>query len=254
MKRAFVIATSLMVLAGVASAQGTGTVWLSAADGSGELTVDIGSTAIVQVWMTYEGTGDGVEHTMYGMDAGLRHNKFSQLIADWDNQDGVGFQVVGFNPDGVPGPHGDNPFPLHFGNHGPIDQDGDQMLDEAAFAGNLNKYFLAWGSDGDPASNDSGLDAEEGTLTNWLMDVIVIEGVEETPEDAPDTINFIKKGDAIGPSYIDVFYSVGSWLQEETKFEQGVGKANDRLLVNVVPEPAALALLLIGGLAAIRRR
>ena len=250
MKRVFVCALSLMVFAGIASAQGTGTVWLSGEGGTGEVTAGVGETALVQVWMSYEGDGT----VMYGMDAGLRHNGFSQLISTWDAQDGTAFQVVGFNPDGVPGPHGDLAFPLTFGNHGPIDQDGDQMLDVAAYAGNLNEYFLAWGSDGIPTDMDSGLAGETGTLTSWLMDVIVIEGVAITPEDAPDTINFIKKGDAIGPSYIDVFYSGGSWLQDETKFDQGVGKANDRLLVNVVPEPATLALIALGGLAAIRRR
>jgi len=252
MVRACVFALSVLVLAGTASAQGTGSIWLAdGADGDGEVVVRLGSTATIEVWMTYE-AGD-IPSRMYGMDAGLKHNKFGSA---WNAEDGNAFQVVGFNPEGVPGPHGDAIFPLYFGNHGPLDQDGDQVPDKPPFAGNLNDYFLGWGSEFPPTWDATGLDA--GDDTSWLLDVIVIEGVSVTGQADPDEVNFIRKNHLIAPSYIDVYYS-GGWILDEVKFTQVKGAYDDRVQVYVLPgrgpapEPGALVMLFVGGFLAFRR-
>lgn len=249
MKRALLCGLGVLICtsgAYGAFTDGIGTIWLEAADGSDTVMVGVGETAIINVFMTYEDGGDNWDHTMYGMDAALKTA-------------GIGFQAIGFNPGGVPGPWGSaGDLPLHFGDHGPIDQDGDQVPDVAPAPGNLNTYQLAWGSDGQPDSNTSGLDAEPAgsTLTEYLVDTIVIEGLAV----AAETVTFQNAYDSATPAFFDVYFGPPppsqTWHNNEVNWTQGVGNelAGTPLFINVTPEPASLALLALGGLAAFRRR
>jgi len=254
MNRLATTAAVLLFPASIVLANGIGTLWLSTPEGGDSITMTIGQTATIQVWMTCEDPGDGYEHTMFGMDAGLRH-WHTKIETDEppggarpDLDDELGLQVIGFNPDGVPGPYGDNPYPLHFGNHGPLDMDGDQVLDQPAYPGNLNEYFLFWGSDGDAYSTDSGLDAGPAGIA-YLLDEIIIEAVQMTPGCGPDYVEFHDPTHLLAPSFVDVWYGPpppgGDWQMDLVTFEQGVGWSGNPFAVTVVPEPGTAALLVV---------
>ena len=259
MKRALISSLCVMLFAGVAFGQGTNLIWLEGDSGGNTVTVPISGTAVIEIWFKYEAADEGgYINRMIGLDAQLRHNKFGTGSATWDAQNGVDFEATELWHQGT---FGTLPKPLGAGfNHGGM---SDGVLPGAeVYAGNLNKdpvgedFQWAAGSVG-PFDADSGL---AGSTTSWFGDQIVIHGLVQNWDEilltgTPDTLNFPKKTTTFGPGFTDNVYYGGAWsVLVDVKSNQGVGAFGNRLYVRVTPEPTSLALLAIGGLAALRRR
>jgi len=259
MKRTLLSAVCVMLFAGLAFGQGTAEIWLEGDGGGNTVTVGLGETATMEVWFSYNNAAPlaGEIDRMIGIAAQLRHNGFDNTVANWDNRDGTAFQAVSLN---YGGPWGALARPLAGdpAGHGGLSS-GLLPAGELA-AGNLNPgvvglgYQLAAGSSG-PFDANSGLDISG---TSWHGDTIGIQGLVVNWVDGsggtPDTVCFPKKTAGIVTYSERVFYS-GAWgTAPVVDFGQGQGKAGDRIHVRVTPEPTSLALLAIGGLAALRRR
>jgi hypothetical protein len=257
MKRTLLSAVCVMLFAGVAFGQGTATIWLEGDGGGNTVDVGLGATATMEVWFNYsEGIRPGEIDRMIGIAAQLRHNGFDNTVANWDNRDGTAFQAVALN---YGGPWGALARPLAGdpAGHGGL---SSGALPPAELApGNLNPgvvglgYQLAAGSAG-PFDAFSGL---AGSGTSWHGDTIGIEGLVvnwDGVSGSPDTVCFPKKVSGI-VTYTENVYYGGLWAVTPTvNFAQGQGAAGNRIHVRVTPEPTSLALLAIGGLAALRRR
>lgn len=260
MKRTLISTVCVMLFAGVAFGQaGTATIWLEGDSGGNQVTVAVDASATVEVWFEFsEDTRPGAQSRMIGIAAQLRHNAFDNTVANWDNRDGTAFQATALN---YGGPWGNLPRPLAGdpAGHGGLSS-GVLPTSELA-AGNLNPgvvglgYQLAAGS-GAPFDLGSGL---TGSGTSWHGDTITIEGLVEnwdtdTLTGTPDTVNFPKKTSGIVTFSDNTLYG-GAWVVSPIiNFAQGQGAAGNRIHVRVTPEPTSLALLAIGGLAALRRR
>jgi hypothetical protein len=248
-----------MLFAGVAFGQGTATVWLEGDGGGNTVTVAIGGSAVMELWFSYASVDEGGNfNRLSGFDAQLRHNGFSTGNPTWNAQDGDDFEVTHLNGQG---PWGDLAEPLTFGNHGGMGNGA--LLPADVYGGNLNptdsigvegeQYQFAAGSD----IGNAGL---AGSATSWFADEIVIRGITQNWDGilltgTPDTVNFPKRGNSLNPEMYENIYYNSTWDNGVPQpMDQGVGAAANRMYVRVTPEPTSLALLAIGGLAALRRR
>ncbi|MHC4067297.1 MAG: PEP-CTERM sorting domain-containing protein [Planctomycetota bacterium] len=226
---------AVLLLANVASGA---LIWLATGDGTqnGEMTIDLGGTSLVEIWVKFADPvtppSEGINGmaVMVGMDAIMR---------------------------GEPG-GGDVGDPLHIGFAGAIDQPlpggltlfGRGSNPSPWETGDLYDYHLMIDPLVDPPWTDP---ANQGWFPEWMMvkvDVIIIEG--STLTNPPDNLGFA--GGAVAPTWQEMYIygGVGWWTIEHT-FSRGSTETNG-VRVNVTPEPGALVLLALGGLAGIRRR
>ena len=245
MKRVVLFALSVALFAGVASAQtmpGTAEVWIQPVGGGNQIDILESETAVIQLWMNYTAPSDGEERLMLGMDAQLDHR----------DAQGINFEVVGFNG---PGATADEYGPWGIG--GTFFTKSRGQLDEATFdgvpdytgVGNLDWYQYQ-GTVTPPYSNQTGLAPNGGAI---LLDELIIHGVTDS-----GTISnrVIFATGLFAPTWFEgTFYEgVTSPLEYGFNYGTGVNKANPVYVHVSIPEPASLALLAFGGLAAIRRR
>ncbi len=226
MKRFLACALSVAMLSSVAMAQ---TVSLSdAADGDGVVDIAVpGGTGTVNLWLNAP-----VGLSIMGMDA---------ILVGYDNAFGLAenFEVSGFID-----------APLLAGK---MQRTGRGAV-AGALPGNVDGYQYVGDDLNFPADANSGY---AGTGLDVLLDSIIMTGLAETVL-GPDYLYF---SFAAAPQYFDVAlvdppgppppaWSIGGPFA----FGQGTGDGLSPLEINIAPEPASLALLAIGGFAAIRRR
>lgn len=242
MKRTFVSALAVMAIAGVSSAA---EIWLQPAGGSiatGELLTipTVGGTGIIEVWTNYDGavdnsgTGTG---NIIGMDA------FGQTRdEDIGGAAGNGFAhfvTSAFND-------------VASGNLGTLVPDDPTRGGASTFGSQPSDgfgYVMALvhnGPIGDSSGYFGGGDAK--------LDEVVVTGTAETT--LPDSV-WLLNSSTLKPTFLEAESYGGAATGSagaSVDFVNINKNRNTSMKVEVLPEPASLALLLIGGLAAIRRR
>jgi len=244
MKRVVLVALSVALFAGVASAQtpqGTTSLWIQPVGGGNQINLAVSETAIIQLWMNYSAPADGNERLMIGMDAQLDHRDVQ----------GINFEVTGFNPQGPWGVGGT----FYRFSRGQIDESPpDNIVDDGyTGVGNVDYYQFQGTVNpiGDPPyTMQTGLLPNQGDI---LLDEIIIHGASDS---GTVSNRVIFAPDPLTPSWFEAYFYEGTYSYfTEYGFDMGTGiNKNNPVYVHVTPEPASLALLAFGGLAAIRRR
>lgn len=216
MKRFAICALAVLMMGGVATAQDA-KLWIQAPDGSNAVTVSTAGTAVIELWME-----------VYSMPYNGRLVAVDSILSHY----GGSFDVQGFTDYGP------------WGTFGRLDPRGLITVP----GGDLNQYQFVGVDQNKPFSAASGLGAGV-----YHLDDIIIAGVTETAVDDTVLFSFTAPpgGFKIYPGYTAYYdLSVGFGTGNN-----GKGTASDLpLFVTVTPEPTALSLLLLGGLAVFRRR
>ncbi len=221
MKRFLACLLGVAMLASVAEAQ---VVCLAdAIDGDSVLDIDVGGIGAINLWMN--------------IPIGLRIQSMDVALQGSDGTGGPeNFQVIGFVPA--------TPLP------GGMQRTGRGAI-EGNLPGSINDYMYI----ADDPSLPSATSGYEGTSLDILLDTIWFEGVEATPLNS-DLLSIDFDGQT--PQYHTVdalppFPPPGGWeVNGPFEFQQNTDCSE--LQVNITPEPASLALLAFGSLAALRRR
>lgn len=243
MKRVVLFALSVALFAGVASATepGSASLWIQPVGGGNQINLLESETAVIQLWMNYSAPTDGEERLNIGMDAQL----------DYRLLQGINFEVVGFNGPGPADEYG--PWPIagsfYTKSRGQLDEAPFDGIPDYTGVGNLTWYQYQ-GTVTPPYTNQTGLPPNLG---NILLDEIIIHGVSDSGT-VSNRVIFISGLKA--PSWFENTFYHGVFSPVEYPFNLGTGiSKNNPVYVHVsIPEPASLALLAFGGLAAIRRR
>ena len=240
MKRFAICALGVMVLAGMASAQDA-TVWLQWQGNTPE-DVDkclvMSETAVIQVWMQVHDDGNGYTN-LVNVDTILASDN---LAGGYPH-----YQVTAFNDFGPWGGFGRQDPRGFFANP----PDPTMPLD-------MNYQFIG----GDVTMPYTGI-----VPGMYLLDEIVIHGTAETqqlpcpPCDTTTADRILFAGGATAPGGF-LWYgtpSYGYYLSANIAMATGLNKFGTAAdlplnLCVIIPEPASLSLLALGGLAAIRRR
>jgi len=238
MKRFLACALSVAMLSSAASAQDM-TVWLAdAADGDGIVDTTVGGNATIQLWMN--------------VTAGTSIVSFDTILRGYDNgfaSTNVSFDVTGFVghtlPDGI----------MQRLTRG----DAETFVNNTG-AANIRDYQYVGDDLNFPLNANSGM---LGSGTDILYDEIIITGTADNTTAGFDHVMYglPSAGQAPGVDLLvfSPFPPPGGWGILAGTVGMGTGSSStfNTLHVNVgpaVPEPASLALLAIGGFAAIRRR
>jgi len=201
-KRVKLIAFAVLVCVPPAIGQ-EATVWLAVPDNpdASGLTVGVGETAVIQLWMEYAGADDGKTRLMIGMDAALNH----------PITEGQDFEVVGFNDFG-PWPISDT---FYRKSRGQLDEAPADGIPDYTGVGNINWYQFQ-GTVKPPFTTETGLLPADVPV---LLDEIVIQGVSESV--TGNTVLFAA-GFATASYFENVFYGEGSAFSE-AEFAFGLG-------------------------------
>jgi hypothetical protein len=197
-----------LVAAVAANAQVT--VWLEnpANPEAGDVTLEVGQTATVQLWLEVP---DGtilvnVDAILRGLDASFAKD--------------LNFEVVGFNDVTIPDSQ--------------MQRVGRGNITEDLPNGFIDDYQFLADDANFPLDQNSGLTGP----ANVLLDEIIIQGIDENVADGPDQIIFAS-GAQLPGGFEMVFVEVpppGSWsVAEVTAVELGTGGVDEPFLVNVEP-------------------
>jgi hypothetical protein len=251
MKRTFVSAIAVMAIAGVASAA---EIWLSAggtggAVGGAVVIPTIGGTGAIETWLDYHGATDTVGGNGTGW--AISFDGFGQTR----NNDTAVIGDAHFTVTGVLDPVTGN-----FGTMVPNDTsrgmgtggvNSPLPVGGGAFGGlpNGNGYVFSIVHNGPFDGSGEGY---FGDGTARKADELIVTGNSQTV--LPDAA-FLINAAPLTPSFIEVTdYNGTIGTQDGTLTNLSKSATSGNVSVTVLPEPASLALLLIGGLAAARRR
>jgi hypothetical protein len=231
MKRVLICALAVAIFAMPSLAQKPDIqVWLQAVGGSDKITVGVSETAVIQLWADI-GSGNNVVN----IDALLQTylNDFTPNVASFD--------VWGFNDIVITNSQMQR---KTRGSAEPASPGAPSLLDGPTFY----QYV------GEDPTATAGTDGIAGPRS-VLLDEIIIHGVADNSGTGPDFVIFEQGAAKPDAFYMDLVGFPPSWQAiQHASVTQGTGAGTSPLLVNVTPEPASLGLLLVGGLAALRRR
>jgi hypothetical protein len=228
MKRFAICALALLVPATMASAQ-EATVWIQTPSGGDYVgPIAVSDTAVIELWVDVHMPNGG---NLVAMDSILVHYDHNAAPDGYPN-----FEVQGFVDYGP------------WGTFGRRDPRG--LIMPELPNGDLNKYQFLGLDENQPWSPTSGLAAGVHHL-----DDIIIHGTSPGLDDVLFSFGAAPGGFKVYPS----FYTTGHYYditiaQGTGQNMKGTGSDIPLTVEVVVPEPASLSLLLLGGLAAFRRR
>jgi hypothetical protein len=242
MKRFAICALAVLAMAGAAHAQtyNAGTLWIQPVGGGDEMCVVVSETAVIQLWVEVQTPG----YNLVAMDAILAAYAAADYVPGVPGNQN--FDVQGFNDYGP------------WGTFGRRDPRGLITVP----GGDINQYQFLGLDENQPWNAQTGL--APGIK---LLDEIIIHGLNPT-QDLPcppvdrNTADVVMFSATASPGGFVVFpatFTTGHYYDASFNFGTGAnakGTASDSPLyvAVVVPEPASLSLLLLGGLAAFRRR
>ena len=250
MKKLAICAVGLLLMANAASGA---SVWLQAPCGGSELTVDLGGTAIMELWWEFDdaafsGTeGYGGNAIMMGSRTLIRANTAGAADEHFDFWDAETTAWPSTEADGLP--TGWMPLENYYA---PPLTDRNAAVETIGTSIETYELILESPSGGAP----TGTPPDQGWVatmpTQYLMDEIIVYGREETA--TPDDVYFAGFGTS-KPTWHEALIVGGNWAYSEfTRPTTVLTTSTSPFQITVLPEPGTLALLAIGGLALMRRR
>jgi hypothetical protein len=233
----------------MASVANATTMWLEADPGTGfaqnaEITVNIGETAELQVWAIFDaapsdGVGDGAGNAvMSAMSYGLEARAWTGSLDPLD----FGAQVDSF-----------------IQQNAALAAIGMQFTSTTDLSlPDLDGFSRFFDATGTPNAWVIGTDGWVAGGAASLIDSVVAIGVLDNSADGPLRVG-MSGTNRPAPAWVEMYSDDGVTGSDVVpafpEFDQGstLAKTNS-VLINVTPEPGSLALLALGGLAAIRRR
>jgi len=222
----------ICVLLGLsASSAGAGieaTLWVQGTDGGDQVDVQVSETAVIQLWLSVE--------------PGVTLISVSAVLLGYDQQFGAdhAFEVQGFNDITIANSL------LQRTSRGSVEDDIPH--------GVINDYQYVGSDNNLPFGASSGLPGPRTVL----LDEIIIHGIIPQSMLLPTTnpVNFpFPDGH---PSAFQLNFSPfpppGQWTAVDATLALGTGHFSNRLSINVVPEPAGLAMLAYGAVIFGRRK
>ena len=239
MKRFVICGLAVMLFAGVAHAQVTNlTLWMENADPLGDpnhIEMAPSETAVIDLWMM--------------VPAGMILVNVDSILVSYDAGFGknVNFSIVDFSDHNPPDPA----YPL-FGRttRGAV---AGVPLEELLPHQGMDDYQYVGEDANFPLTGQSGLVGDG--VTPILLDNIVIHCDGETVL-GPDLVLFGFAGGPAPPGGFEMTYNpITGWgISQLALVDVLNGTFGNPFLITNIPEPATLSLLLLGGLAAFRRR
>lgn len=223
-------------------------VWIQPVGGGNHIVLAASETAVVQVWMEvfaipYGGRMENIQMVLNAND------QAGALTVGTIGANGAHIDVAGFIDHGPWG---------NFTRSGSAEPGRGFVANPPGVNEALEGYQIIFADVVTPWTGASGVGP--GT---YLLDEIIIHGVSNTTAnplgDTATADTILNPGGVQAPGGFKIYPSFSTYAYYGASVTVGTGYTPAKgaalpLYVSVVPEPASLSLLVLGGLAAIRRR